>query len=103
MFFKFALHVVGFKFAIVSLTRRFARRQAMRDSLRLSERERGSQNGALAAQRLLKQRNAVVRQLVAAVAKEALREVMSEETCAGLIRLVSAVVRDLHFCMPLAS
>jgi hypothetical protein len=40
------------------------------------------------------QRDAVVRSLVAAVAKEALRGAMSEETCAGLIRLVSAVVRQ---------
>ena len=37
------------------------------------------------------QRDAIIREYVAAKAKEALRENMSEETCAGLIRLVSAV------------
>ena len=76
-----------------------AAKTAMKDSLLVSERERGSENGALAAQRLLIQRDAIVRSLVAAVAKEALRKEMSDETSAGLIRLVSAVVRSpVLFC-----
>ena len=51
----------------------------------------GPTGESAATQRLLAQRDASVQALVAAVAKEALREAMSAETCAGLIRLVSAV------------
>jgi len=44
-----------------------------------------------AAQRLMLEREAAVCALVAAAAKQALRAAMSPETCAGLMRLVSAV------------
>lgn len=66
-----------------------AARKAMReDHQALAGTDRGAPG---AAQRLLSQRHAVVETLVAAVAKHALREAMSAETCAGLVRLVSAV------------
>jgi|TARA_B110000208_G_scaffold125388_2_gene152802 hypothetical protein len=53
-----------------------------------ADRERGHSG---AARRLLAQREAAVKDLVAATAKCELRKAMSAETCAGLIRLVSAV------------
>jgi hypothetical protein len=52
----------------------------------------GTDSGAAGAvRRLLGQRHAAVQELVVAVAQYALRRAMSAETCAGLVRLVSAV------------
>ena len=66
-----------------------AAREAMRkDHRAIAGRDTGS---AGAIQRLLGQRRTAVEALVVAVAKHALRQVMSAETCAGLVRLVSAV------------
>ena len=66
---------------------------AAREAMRREHRSiAGTDNGnGAAAQRLLGQRMQAVEALVAAVAKHALRQSMSPEMCAGLVRLVSAV------------
>ena len=64
---------------------------AAKAALSRADQESSSGSGNATARRLLEQKDQVVQDLVAAVAKHSLREAMSSEMCAGLVRLVTAV------------